>query len=1166
MTLPDPQVLAADPAGSAFVSANAGSGKTKTLVDRVARLLLQGARPETILCVTYTKAAAAEMQRRLFQQLGRWAMLDDRDLSAELAEIGEQAGDLSQARTLFARALEAPGGLRIETLHAFCEKLLRRFPLEAGVSPGFKVMDDAASADVAADARDTLARLSLAGQPEVAAAYAAMATSLDFQSFEAMFTAFATRREALGAYLERVGGLGGLAEDVARACGLAEPVSPGALEAEAVASDVLDVALWRAAADTLARGGARDQACAAALAEVAEAAGRGEESFQAALSAFCTAKGEPAKWVETAAALKSAPALHARLLTERDRLFAVAEQVKAARIAEASVHALTLATLYLELFKQAKASRGLLDFTDLVAHAKALLRDRDDAAWVLYKLDGGLDHVLLDEAQDTAPEQWAILRALTEEFFVGAGAPARREPLGRGAPERTIFVVGDEKQSIYSFQGAAPERLAREAARYEALATGAGRPFARVPLLASWRSTPEVLGFVDAVFEPDAHRMALQPRDDGQAAELVRHIANRADDQGTIDLWEPERETPSEERRAWDEPLDAEDRRGAYRRLAERIAAEIKGLVARGEAVHDKKTGQPRAATYGDVLILVRKRKALFAELLRACKHARVPVAGADRLVLSEHPVFEDVLALTRIALYPLDDLTLAAVLRSPFCDVDEEGLYALARGPDGAGRAGSLWGELIRRAGEREDWRAALTLIDWFRDHAALAPFDLYSRLCARLDAAGRSMRQRFITRLGSEAGDALDGILAQALAAEERGVRDLERFADQIVRLDITVKREMDAPDAPGQAGEVRIMTAHSAKGLEAPIVFLPETVSGGAPRGSPLLETPEGGFLWCASKTADCEASGRVRALREAREAQEGMRLLYVALTRARDRLVIAARVNAKAEMDKVKGWWRPARDAFDHLSLAGRVRELSVDGRWVRRFGPDPMTAPVGIASPAEQDAAPAWLVRFASPEAESAAAAPSAAGEGARAPAASPLAMQGGLGRFRRGELIHRLLQLLPDLDQAVWDEAAERLLAKEADLDAEQRAEMAASALGVLRDPRFAEVFGSGSRAEASVAGTAPDLPPGFRVSGRVDRLRIAPNRVLVVDFKTNRPSPDRIEDVDPAYVTQMAVYAAVLRAVFPGRRVEAALVWTDGPKLTPVPEAAMRAALQALP
>ncbi len=622
----DPQVLAADPAGSAFVSANAGSGKTKTLVDRVARLLLHGARPEAILCVTYTKAAAAEMQRRLFQQLGDWSTLDNDQLTQRLAAIGEDARDLPRARTLFARALEAPGGLKIETLHAFCEKLLRRFPLEAGVSPGFTVMDDAAAVEVADDARDTLARISMAGQAEVSSAYAAMATALDFQSFEAMFATFQARREAIGAYLDRIGGPAGLAQDVSRTCGLSHPVSPEALEAAAVAPSVLDVELWRKGAAALGASGPRDQKCATQMSELVEAATRGEATFQAALAVFCTAKGDPAKWVETASTLKRDPVLHARLVAERNRLMQVAETLKAARVAQATVHALTLASVYLRAFEHAKAARGLLDFTDLVARAQRLLRDREDAAWVLYKLDGGVDHVLLDEAQDTAPEQWDILGALTGEFFSGDGAEGR-------AAARTVFIVGDEKQSIYSFQGARPERLAQEADRYAALAAGVGHGFARIPLLESWRSTPQVLGFVDAVFEPHEHRAALQPRSGSDfAAELVRHIANRTSDEGTIDLWELEREEPAEERRAWDEPLDAAGRSGAYRRLAERIADEIARLVGCGERVHDKEARAYRAAEFGDVLILVRKRKALFLELLRACKHRGVPVAGADRL------------------------------------------------------------------------------------------------------------------------------------------------------------------------------------------------------------------------------------------------------------------------------------------------------------------------------------------------------------------------------------------------------------------------------------------------------------------------------------------------------------------------------------------------------
>jgi ATP-dependent helicase/nuclease subunit A len=1136
----DPQLIAADPKVSAFVSANAGSGKTKTLVDRVARLLLHGARPEAILCVTYTKAAAAEMQRRLFQQLGGWSMMPDEVLTAELNKIGEAADNLSGARRLFAQALETPGGLKIETLHAFCEKLLRRFPLEAGVSPGFTVVDDAAAAQISADARDEVARLAALGSPPLLAeAYARFASTLDFQAFEAMFTTFEGKREAILAYVERCGGPSGLPLALAQACGLASLLSAEALRAQAMTPPTLDPDLWREAAAALSEGGVRDQACARQMADVAEAI---TVDLDTALGVFCTAKGEPAKWLETAKALKTRPALQQRLIAERERLLAAAARARAAQVAEDSVYALTLAYVYARAFASGKAAQGALDFTDLVQRACDLLVRADAGAWVLYKMDGGIDHVLLDEAQDTAPPQWDILRALTAEFFSGAGVRSLTKP-------RTLFIVGDEKQSIYSFQGAAPEQLSQEAAGYAEAAAGAGLAFEAAPLLASWRSTPEVLRFVDAVFEPAALRAALQPRRPGDEAPatLIRHIANRRDHVGTIDLWPLEQEETGEELRAWDEPLDVEVRRGAYRRLAEKIAAEIKALVARGEQVHDR--GGARPANYGDVLILVRKRKALFQELLRAMTHAGVPVAGADRLVLSAHPVFEDLLAFAQAVLFPNDDLTLAAVLRSPLCDIDEESLYDLAQG-----REGSLWAALQRRADERAAWGAALDIIAWAMDEMRhRTPFDLFSRLTTRLDSAGRSIRQRFVTRLGPEAGDALDEVLAQALGAEARGVHDLERFADAVSRLTLTIKREMDEP-----RGEVRVMTAHSAKGLEAPIVFLPETISGGTVRGSPLLETTDGGFLWCATKAADCDASAAARTARAEKEDREALRLLYVALTRSRDRLVIAGRINARAKPDALKGWWAPMCAAFDHPSLADQVRTVQVGDMSIRRFGADPQALRAHYLSlvPDEVSPLPAWALRPPPADAPWAAyATPSTAAEGARGSAPSPLARAGRLGRFRRGELIHRLLQLLPDLAPDARDAAAVRLLAKEPDLHADQREEIANAALTLLADERFAEVFGPGSRAEAAIAGGSAELPPALRLSGRVDRMVVTATRVLVVDFKTNRPSPDRIEDADPAYLRQMALYVAVLRAIFPGRLVEAALIWTDGPKLMPVGE-----------
>jgi ATP-dependent helicase/nuclease subunit A len=1146
---PDPQRLAADPTLSAFVTANAGSGKTKTLIDRVARLLLARANPETILCVTYTKAAAAEMQRRLYGLLGGWSVCDDERLRGELAKLeGRPREDydahaLSAARALFARALETPGGLKIQTIHAFCEKLLRRFPLEAGVSPGFRVMDDAASAVIADAARKAVAREALTGAGPVAEAYARFSVALDFASFHAMFAAFETRRAAIGRYIEACGGLGGLPADVAQAVGLERLEDPEAIVEAAMSAPALDPLAWRDAARALLAGSEKtDVPNGQRAAAIAEAAALGDSRPDLVTRILFTGSGEP----RANPATKSVDARVVEFLRfEQQRIGEAFARAKAARVAWDTVYALTLANQYVEEYGREKAAVGALDFADLIEKTRDLVAQRPAAAWVLYKLDGGIDHILVDEAQDTAPDQWAIVRALAGEFFSGDGVRAGSER----TLDRNLFVVGDEKQSIYSFQGADPALLIEEFEFHRDRATGAGFRFERVDLLASWRSTPQVLSFVDAAFSPADLAAAILPRRPGGEAPEILHRVMRKDHAGCVDLWPLEREEKGETREAWDAPLDLEAETSANRRLAEKIACEIEALIARGDGVFDKDlgtAGEWRPARAGDVLILVRRRKALFEEILRALKRRGVPVAGADRLALSEHIIFDDLVALARFVLFPADELTLAALLRSPFCDVSDDSLYALAKG-----RTGGLWAALNERAEETPEWRDALAFLQLAQTEAREhRPFEFYSRLLGARDAKGWSMRRRLLRRLGGEAEDALDEFLAQVLAAEGRGVEDLESLAAAMASLDIMVKREMEAG-----RDEVRVMTAHGAKGLEAPIVFLPETTLSRGARGSPLLSTKEGGFLWCSSKSEDCIASAAAREARAQKEEEEAYRLLYVALTRARDRLVLCGRVSATAKIENLKGWWGALTAAFDHDSVAPHLRKSACGEMEIDRFGPDPQALGRGASSDATRAAPPTWIEAPAVPEAYARYASPSDLGEGAVTPAASPLATVGGLGRFRRGDLIHRLLQILPDLAPAERATSALRLLERERDLTDPQRTEMIAAALGVLDDERFSEVFGPGGRAEVAIAGTAATLPPGLAISGRVDRLVVLPDKVLVADFKTNRPSPDRIEDADPAYLRQIAIYAAVLGEIFPGKAIEAALVWTDGPKLMAAPE-----------
>jgi ATP-dependent helicase/nuclease subunit A len=689
----------------------------------------------------------------------------------------------------------------------------------------------------------------------------------------------------------------------------------------------LDRDLWRSVADVLLNGTKTDIKCAGQLRAVATDP---DADLDQALAALFTEKGAgtPMTWPAKTSGLKSREDLRERLLAEQERLAEAREWLRAARVAEDSADALRLAALYVTSHQIEKDARGALDFADLIDKTKVLLTEKVDAAWVLYKLDGGIDHILLDEAQDTAPEQWAILRALTSDFFAGARRGALAGPASREARDvRTLFVVGDEKQSIYSFQGADPQRLLAETQSYIAQITDVGRIGKAVPLITSYRSTVEVLSFVDALFSAPETRSGV-PAPAGE--DVVRHQPFRIDHKGCVDLWPLERELPGEEREAWDAPLDAESEHGANRRLAEKIAVEIQALIARGDAVFDKETRQWRPAHPGDILVLVRRRKALFEEVLRALKRRGVPVAGADRLSLSAHIVFDDLLALGRFCLFPDDDLTLAALLKSPFCGLSDDDLYALAKG-----RPGTLWKAVNERAGEQPRWSAARDLLRWaLAESRRKQPFEFYALLLGRVDDSVRSNRAKVLTRLGEEAAEALDEFLAQILAAEQRGVRDLEALVADFASLDIVVKREME-----GARQEVRVMTAHGSKGLEAPIVFLPETTMKGGARGSPLMQTEAGGFLWCASKANDCEASTMARERREKKDAEEALRLYYVALTRARDRLILCGRIDARTKDENVGGWYAAAQAAFAHPDIEPGVREISDDGR--KRFGPDPM---------------------------------------------------------------------------------------------------------------------------------------------------------------------------------------------------------------------------------
>ncbi|MCC5981304.1 MAG: double-strand break repair helicase AddA, partial [Oceanicaulis sp.] len=1080
------------------------------------------------------------------------------------------------------------GGLKVQTLHAFCDSLLRQFPLEAGLPPGFATQEDAQSARVRREAEHSVyeaARREPGGK--LATAIEAITVRAGPTGFEAVFKKAAHERHRLSELFEQAQGEEALIAEAARLLG----VDPGAdeerLKADFIAG--LDLDALQRCADAIRVSPATN---AEADAEKLYAplrlarAGEREKAFEAYCGFMLTGKGELRASLFVKSAGEACPDL-INLFgpegTERARMEAVLRQLSAVRLHALTAASLTLARVFITEYERLLTRERAVDFADLVVRASRLLGTAEMAAWVRYKLDGGLDHILVDEAQDTAPEQWDVIDALSAEFFAGEGRE-RQGPLAR-----TVFCVGDEKQSIYSFQNADPARFIEQGTRLSEQAEGAGLTFARPELKTSFRSAPEVLEAVDMAFADVRAAIETKAFTGAPNAKAVPatgtypfmayrgHEAARRGTPGCVEIWPFTPRLPKGEEDSLDEeadgPVDDAPRNSPRNQLAEAVAQEIDGIIKRGDAVWEEKPEwHKRAATPGDIVILVRKRGGLFAEIIRQLKLKNVPVAGADRMVLPDQLVVQDMLSLARFALQPGDDLALAEVLKSPafhpvgaeIPPIDEDVLFRLADK-----RKGTLW-EALQRSDEPAlaDARAALKAVRGRVD--TLTPYAFFARFLSEASDTGESRAARIYARLREEARDPLEEFLSRALAHEREGAPSLARFIDEVTRANSELKR-----DPEGGRDEVRVMTVHAAKGLEAPIVFLPDTTSPASSR-HPLIEDHEdSGVIWSEN---DAFAPDIITALREGwsqDQEHESARLLYVAMTRARDRLVVCGAQHGQSKEPKPETWYGRLAKAWqgeDWREVPTAIDEVSARYRWesptlARRYGPDPDPAKKGAAEKAALPREPAWLRNPAPAEpAPVRPLAPSRLLAGLEAggePAGlSPLA-DGGRARFLRGTLIHKLLQTLPDLPEASRADAASRLLARHQELDDAARTAIAAEALAILADPQFVALFGPGSRAEVSLSGTAPGLPAGVQVSGQIDRLLVTPDNVMIADFKTNRPPPSDVADVAPAYLAQMGAYRALLRALYPGRAVQCVLIWTDQARAMLLPDTAMDEALQ---
>jgi ATP-dependent helicase/nuclease subunit A len=1125
--LKDQQASAADPQAHAALSASAGTGKTQVLTARVLRLLLRGAAPESILCLTFTKAAAAEMANRVGARLAAWVRLKDSELATDLHHLGEPNDPRTRerARKLFAKVLDCPGGLKIQTIHSFAQGLLAAFPMEAGVAPGFQPLEGRAEQELV---RRTLAEL-MAGAEErgdiqLTGDVQILSRRLGEQGAVEYLQACARRHQAL---------LGlGPRESIEPLVRKIMDLPPGSIEdliAAKCGDEGFDCDLLRAVADANRRWGAQTGLGHAevidewlALTPI-ERAARLSDLRKVVL----TEKETPRV---SAGQLKAEPHYEAhagRLAVLIGELLSIQN---GARLASEVAAGLRAGQAFADAYARAKRSAGVADFNDLIEWTRDLLGQPGMGEWVRYKLDRRVDHVLVDEAQDTNPAQWDIIRALVEEYFSGSSESDERH--------RTLFMVGDLKQAIYGFQGTDPERFreAREEFRRRAESLREdnvvdlfsyqrrAREFRDLSIAASFRSAQPVLDVVDAVIAKLGHQaLAL-------AEPPPPHHAHHADRPGSVELWQPfavenlaEESDEGEER--WISLRD--------RQYAEHLARRIGETIA--EAPVLASTGRP--LTPGDILVLVRSRGELASLIVARLFSAGIPVAGVDRLHLHEPLAVQDLLAAVKFAVQPSDDLSLACLLVSPLIGWDQEQLRALAYG-----RPSTLWRELRRRSGENPAFGEAHAS---FAELLRIADFTTPSRFLETILTGPLQGRRKLYSRLGLAARDPIDELMNSALEFERNDIASLDRFLAWFSRGTVDVQRDPGNP-----ANEVRVMTVHGAKGLEAPVVLVADATADPYRLGRRPITID-----------LEIEGVGPVPVLRpkneergppfdelivdeEARDLEEHRRLLYVALTRAADRLIVSGAM-PRARKDGADP--RPAQSW--HLTVEQAIVSLGAeqDGDRGLRYASAAVarTRKVREKVALPLIAVPEWATRSAPVEARPPRplAPSSITTDDETAPAPSE-AMR---AAARRGSLIHQLLERLASVAAEARRNRALSWLEQSAGIsDSDVREDIALHVCEVLDDARFASLFGPGSLGEAPLAAALPD---GRVIAGTVDRLLVEETIVSVIDFKTGKV-PESNDAIPASHRAQMAAYADALKVIFPGRAVRAGLLYTAGPKL----------------
>ncbi|WP_264338298.1 UvrD-helicase domain-containing protein [Wolbachia endosymbiont (group A) of Cheilosia soror] len=1105
---------AINPNFSVWVNASAGTGKTKILIDRVLRLLLENKR--NILCLTFTNAAANEMENRIHSILGKWAICSESELimdleqldffpmSSQCVTLGSRKNKdyLTRARRLFSELENL--GLTIQTIHAFCYKLISSFPIEAGIAPNCTLSE--------CKELHSIIFNKVLHNETVQDSINFIATEIDENKLRDLLYTLCVKRsmsandskyikDKLSAPDEIHDLQSETIEHVGR---LAEILSEGSKRDQSYSEilystviPVLDTGIQKKRTSVSYSDDTGIKWNDTKIENLAKVFLKSESHEKKSISSIAT-KSILEKFKDAEQIIESV----------QNVVFTHIRDMNSYQIFKRTSSLLGVFKVYIDLYNIEKSKNALLDYNDIINLATNLLSNPNYKDWILFNLDQKIDHILVDEAQDNSISQWKIITNLCDEFFAG------------NDEKRTLFVVGDVKQSIYRFQGANPH-LFNYMQQYFHTKTG-GRDWISCQLEKSFRSTPEVLMLVDRIFNNFRAEIFFNDNE-------IKHVPHRENDQGYIEIWPALPRRKEKEQQALQIPLTCKEGYTiADRLLAQTIANRIHNWLNEGRILVAKDRHiEPR-----DIMVLVRQRNVLVDYIISELKKANVPVVGRDYFRIMDYIAVQDLIALAEFLLLQANDLALANALKSPLFNFTEDDLFNIAYDR----KEHSLWERI-------HDYSVVIYselnyLINLSRMESPLA---LFTHIL-------RTGKKKFAARLGLECFEVLDEFMNLVLQFENPS---LQAFVQWIKENNPEIKNDMQS-----ERNAVRIMTIHKSKGLQAPIVFLVDTNT--VPRNSEsiIFDGTEAPF-WCGkNNNAYCDQAKREKKLED---YNEYLRLLYVALTRAEDELYILSKepVQKGSWYDLITKYGEPYEKKQRDLQpiFKEKVEVLCVNANYPYIYKKrDYFDVPVISLPPNLSMSFQCLTLESSKKEGEPASA------------TRSPVSFQHSLSSFQhpslssqcltlgsskkeekpasatwitdgyaRGLIIHSILQYMPKIEK----DRRKNWVRKYLDNinTSEDKDEIYNKILAF--NEKYGYLFDLEGKSEITLSGTID----GKSVLVRLDRLCITQDKAIIIDYKSHRNvSVSSLDEIKK----QMLIYKTLVQEIYPNKQVECVVIWVE--------------------